>query len=43
MENIQNEIISFSIITITVLFLAFLTRKLENKYSKEDKENKPKG
>ena len=32
MENFQNEIISFAIITIAVLLLAYLTKKTEDKY-----------
>lgn len=32
MENLQNEIISFIVITIVVLLLALLTKKTEDKY-----------
>jgi len=35
MENIQNEIFSFGIITVVVLLLALLTIKLEKKYSEK--------
>ncbi len=36
MDIPQNEIISFSIITIVVLMLAFLTKKIENKHNDND-------
>jgi len=32
METFQNELLSFSIITIVVLLLALLTKKMEEKY-----------
>ncbi len=32
METFQNELISFSVITLVVLFLAYLTKKKEDKY-----------
>jgi hypothetical protein len=32
MENLQNEIITFSIIILAVLLLAYLTKKTEDKY-----------
>jgi hypothetical protein len=36
MEIIQNELISFSLITVTVLALAYLTKRAQDKYSKEE-------
>lgn len=36
MENLQNEIIGFMIITIAILLLALLTVKLEKKYKDTD-------
>lgn len=32
METFQNELISFSIITLVVLLLAYLTKKKEDKF-----------
>ena len=32
METFQNELISFSVITLVVLLLAYLTKKKEDKY-----------
>lgn len=40
MEIIQNELISFSLITLTVLALAYLTKKAQEKYSSEDDPKK---
>ena len=36
MENLQNEIIGFTIITVAILLLALLTVKLEKKYKNQD-------
>ncbi len=36
MDIPQNEIISFGIITIAILMLALLTKKMENKYKDND-------
>jgi len=32
METFQNELISFSVITLVVLLLAYLTKKKEDKF-----------
>lgn len=32
METIQNELVSFGIITVVVLMLAYLTKKKEDSY-----------
>ncbi len=32
METFQNEIISFTVITIVVIFLAYISKKTEDKY-----------
>jgi cbb3-type cytochrome oxidase subunit 3 len=34
METLINELVTFGIIAMTVIFLAILTRKLEKKYKK---------
>ncbi len=38
METLQNELISFSVIIIVVLMLAYLTKKKEDQYKDIDKE-----
>ncbi len=38
METFLNEIISFSVITIVVLLLAYLTKKKEDQLNNKDKE-----
>jgi len=34
MENLQNEFLSFGVIAIVILMLAYLTKKTEDKYKK---------
>lgn len=34
MEDLQNELLSFGIIIVVVLMLAYLTKKTEDKYKK---------
>lgn len=36
METFQNEIVSFSIITIVILMLAYFTKKKEESYKQDD-------
>jgi hypothetical protein len=40
MEIIQNELISFSLITVTVLALAYLTKRTQDKFADEDHSEK---
>lgn len=40
MNDFISELIGFSIVTLVVIMLAFLTKKMEAKYHKEDKEDK---
>lgn len=38
MSDFISEIIGFSIVTLVVLMLAFLTKKMEDKYKDKDKK-----
>jgi hypothetical protein len=38
METLYNELISFSIITVTVIALAIVTKLIENRVKNQDKE-----
>lgn len=38
METFQNELISFSVITLVVLMLAYLTKKKEDQYKNNKEE-----
>lgn len=38
METLQNELLSFAVITIVVLMLAYLTKKKEDSYNKNKEE-----
>lgn len=40
MEDFTNELISFTIITIVVLMLAYLTKKKEDQFKKDQEESK---
>jgi len=35
-NDLQGEIIGFFIVTVVVLLLAFLTKKMENRYKNDD-------
>lgn len=37
MSDLQSEIIGFTVITIVVLMLAFLTKKMEDRYKNDTK------
>ncbi len=39
METFQNELLSFTVITIVILMLAYFTKKKEDQYKQENKEN----
>lgn len=39
MEDFLNELVGFGIITLVVLMLAYLTKKKEEQFKQQDKEN----
>jgi hypothetical protein len=38
MENLTNELISFSVIALVVIGLALFQKRVEDKYKKEDQD-----